>query len=102
MIYLPNGGKIRIYTTWKSEHEDNGNILLYANNEAKTFLGVIFSNGCAHLTESCSHTYYPPEITNTEHAADLVIKDLKEIIPFKLKLLKKLLSQFDAKSGIFK
>lgn len=101
-IYLPNGGRIIIHHSWTQTNEVNGNLSIRANDDAKTYYGVITPQGTVHLTDACRHTYIAPDQDNIQSASRTVIDNIKKLDHYSLAKLKKLLRFYDARSGSFK
>lgn len=99
-LYLPNGGRIVIHCGWKSTTDTNsGHVTLRKHDD--TFIGAIHTNGTVHLTADCSHTYYPPG-TTLDNAVEVVERDIRKIGYYKLRQLKELLSNYNAKTCCWK
>jgi len=99
IIYLPNGGTIKVKGTWTATHNSNGSIS-YTNEDA--FLGHITASGVVHLSEKCNHTYHPPQHNDLDSCFDAVMNNLHQLSGYKLAKLKKELYRFNAKSHNWK
>lgn len=100
-FYLPNGDLIVIHESWSQEESLNGNLDYYTRTNPKKFLGTLHSSGVLHLTNICSHTLHK----SNANILDACLKQITDtgVNNFgysdrkKLKQLKKLLHQLDAR-----
>ncbi len=101
-IFLPNGGQIEMQNNWTSTINPDGSVSYHTNDEEKKYLGLISAQGVVHLTSICRYTYYPPPIHSVEMAYDILIDQVKNLKPWRLKELKQKLQEFNAKTYSWK
>lgn len=98
-LYLPNGGRIVIHNGWKSTTDASGHVSIRKHDD--TYLGCIHTNGSIHLTNECNHTFYPAG-TTLDNAFEVIKRDVQKLSYWQLKVLKTLLSSYNARSYTWK
>lgn len=99
-IYLPNGDVIIMEEGWAQSNSE-GSLTYRKQDTAKTFLGTIHQSGIVHLSDRCKHTLqrYDGDIIERalQHILETGVNNFTYSKRQKLKQLKKLLHQLDAR-----
>lgn len=98
-IYLPNGGRIVIHSSWKSTTDTSGNTVIRTHSDE--YLGTIQTSGIVHLSKECNHSYFPPA-TTLDSAFEVIKRDMQKLSFWQLKTLKTLVANYNTKSNIWK